>query len=102
MTDYKQHRLILDPKLSILKHITENVGIAQMCEWLHLDYCDMIYHIPAITKVMSDVDSHRNLNYLMGTLGSVQMGTLEIVQYQAAYLSRGHERELDPWPETYD
>ena len=38
----------------------------------HLDYCDMIYHIPIKSKEMSDLDSHRTLNYLMVTLESTQ------------------------------
>ena len=47
----------------------------------HLDYCDIIYHIPIKTKEMSDGDSRRNLNYLMGTL--------ESTQYQAALAVSG-------------
>ena len=47
----------------------------------HLDYCDVIYHIPAITKEASDSDSIRTLNYLMGTL--------ESTQYQAALAVSG-------------
>ena len=47
----------------------------------HLDYCDMIYHIPIKTKEMSDGDSQRKLNYLMGTL--------ESTQYQAALAVSG-------------
>ena len=47
----------------------------------HLDYCDMIYHIPIKTKEMSDGDSQRNLNHLMGTL--------ESTQYQAALAVSG-------------
>ena len=104
MTEHKHLGLIFDPKLSFLKHITEKVGIARkgigiikhLAPYLpvksrdqifkmhvrpHLDYCDMIYHIPIKTKEMSDGDSQRNLNYLMGTL--------ESTQYQAALAVSG-------------
>ena len=39
----------------------------------HLDYCDILFHIPVITN---DVDSSLTLNY--------QMNALERTQYQAA------------------
>ena len=104
VTEHKHLGLIFDPKLSFLKHITEKVGIARrgigiikhLAPYLpvksrdqifkmhvrpHLDYCDMIYHIPIKTKEMSDGDSQRNLNYLMGTL--------ESTQYQAALAVSG-------------
>jgi len=104
VTEHKHLGLILDPKLSFLKHITEKVGIARkgigiikhLAPYLplksrdqifkmhvrpHLDYCDVIYHIPAITKEASDSDSIRTLNYLMGTL--------ESTQYQAALAVSG-------------
>ena len=94
----------MDSKLSFVKHITEKIGIARkgigIIKYLstylplrtrdqifkmhvrpHLDYCDMIYHIPIKTKEMSDGDSQRNLNYLMGTL--------ESTQYQAALAVSG-------------
>ena len=47
----------------------------------HLDYCDMIYHIPVKTRETSDFDSSRSLNYLMKTL--------ESIQYQAALAVSG-------------
>ena len=104
VTRHKLLGLIFDPKLSFLKHITEKVRIARkrigiikhLASYLpiksrdqifkmhirpHLDYCDMIYHIPIKTKEMSDGDSRRNLNYLMGTL--------ESTQYQAALAVSG-------------
>ena len=104
VTDHKHLGLIFDPKLSFIKHITEKVGIARkgigiikhLAPYLpvksrdqifkmhvrpHLDYCDMIYHIPIKTKEMSDGDSQRNLNYLMRTL--------ESTQYQAALAVSG-------------
>ena len=46
-----------------------------------LDYCDMIYHIPAKIKEMSDFDSCRSINYVMKTLKSTQ--------YQAALAVSG-------------
>ena len=102
--EHKHLGLLLDPKLSFLKHITEKVGIARkgigiikhLAPYLplksrdqifkmhvrpHLDYCDMIYHIPVKTREMSDFDSHRTLHYLMGTL--------ESTQYQAALAVSG-------------
>ena len=104
VTEHKHLGLIFDPKLSFLKHITEKVGIAQKGIGLikhlalylpvksrdqifkmhvrpHLDYCDLIYHIPIKTNEMSDGDSQRNLNYLMETL--------ESTQYQAALAVSG-------------
>ena len=104
VTEHKHLGLILDPKLFFLKHITEKVGIARkgigiikhLAPYVpvksrdqifkihirpHLDNRDMIYHIPIKTKEMSDSDSQRNLNYLMGTL--------ESTQYQAALAFSG-------------
>ena len=95
MTEHKHLGLIFDLELSFLKHINEKVGIARkgngiikhLAPYLpvksrdqifkmhvrpHLDYCDMIYHIPIKMKEMSDSDSQRNLNYLMGTLENTQ------------------------------
>ena len=86
--EHKHLGLILDPKLSFLKHITEKIGIARkgigiikhLAPYIplksrdqiykmhvrpHLDYCDMIYHIPAKTKEMSDFDSRRTHHFLM-------------------------------------
>ena len=47
----------------------------------HLDYCDIIYQIPAKIKETSDFDSCRSINYLMKTL--------ESTQYQAALAVSG-------------
>ena len=47
----------------------------------HLDYCDMIYHIPVKSRERSDFDSSRTLNY--------QMNSLESTQYQAALAVSG-------------
>ena len=44
----------------------------------HLDYCDIIYHIPIITN---DFDSSQTLNF--------QMNALERTQYQAALAVSG-------------
>ena len=108
LTEHKHLALIFDPKLSFLKHITEKVGIARkgigiikhLAPYLpvksrdqifkthvrpHLDYCDMIYHIPVKTKEMSDGDSQRTLNYLMGTLA---------LSTKLLWQSQVHGREL--------
>ena len=47
----------------------------------HLDYCDIIYHIPVKTRETSDFDNTRTLNY--------QMAALESTQYQAALAVSG-------------
>ena len=56
----------------------------QMYVQPHLDYCDIIYHIPAIKN---DFDSSLTLNY--------QMNALERSQYQAALAVS------DAWKGTY-
>ena len=104
VTDHKHLGLNLDPKLSFTKHITEKIGIARkgigiikhLAPYLplksrdqifkmhvrpHLDYCDMIYHIPATIRETRDFDSCRTLNYLMKLL--------ESTQYQAALAVSG-------------
>ena len=104
VSDHKHLGLNLDPKLSFTKHISEKIGIARkgigiikhLAPYLplksrdqifkmhvrpHLDYCDMIYHIPAKIKEMSDFDSCRSINYVMKTL--------ESTQYQAALAVSG-------------
>ena len=48
---------------------------------LHLDYCDIIYHIPGKITEISDLDSLRTLHY--------QMNVLERTQYQAALAVSG-------------
>ena len=95
----KQHKhlgLILDAKLSFASHINEKLSKARkglgiikfLSPYLsiktldqlfklyirpHLDFCDVIYHIPNITNPF---DSLITLNYLMNTL--------ERIQYHAA------------------
>ena len=99
--DQKHLGLILDSSLSFEKHINEkiikakkNVGILkhlskflplktldQMYKALvrsHLDYCDIIYHIP----------SHHNQSPLGITLHS-RMEKVEKIQYQAALAITG-------------
>ena len=101
VTEHKHLGLVLDSKLSFTKHINEKVTIAR--RWIgiikhvskylplksldqiykmhvrpHLDYCDIIFHIPVITH---DFDSSLSLNY--------QMNILEKTQYQAALAVSG-------------
>ena len=99
--DQKHLGLILDSSLSFEKHINEkiikakkNVGILKhLSKFLplktldqlykalvrsHLDYCDIIYHIP----------SHHNQAPLGITLHS-RMEKVEIIQYQAALAITG-------------
>ena len=101
VNDQKHLGLILDSRLSFEKHINEkiikakkNVGILkhlsiflplktldQMYKALirsHLDYCDIIYHIP----------SHQNQSPLGVTLNSV-MEKVERIQYQSALAISG-------------
>ena len=95
-TDHKHLSLILDTKLTFTKHITQKISIArkgigiikympsyapkrildQMYKIFvrpHLDYCDIIYHLPSLTNLS---DSSINLNFMMQSL--------ESTQYQAA------------------
>ena len=104
MSDHKHLGLILDSKLSFAKHISEKISTARkgigiikhLAPYLplksrdqifkmhvrpHLDYCDMIYHIPIKTRETSDLDSSRTLYY--------QMKLLESTQYQAALAVSG-------------
>ena len=101
VNDHKHLGLVLDSKLAFTKHINEKVSIARkgigMIKHLssyiplksldqiykmhvrpHLDYCDIIFHIPLIR---SDFDSSLTLNY--------QMNILERTQYQAALAVSG-------------
>ena len=104
VSDHKHLGLTLDPKLSFAKHISEKISTARkgigMIKHLapflplksrdqvfkmhvrpHLDYCDMIYHIPVKTRETVDFDSSRSLNY--------QMQALESTQYQGALAVSG-------------
>ena len=100
MNEQKHLGLILDSGLSFTKHLNEkiikakkNIGlINQLSKYLplktlnqmykafvrsHLDYCDIIYHIPHLKQLASGI----SLNY--------QMEVVEKVQYQAALAVTG-------------
>ena len=99
---HKHLGLILDSKLTFASHINEKISkarkgigiIKSLSRFLsiktlnlifkmyirpHLDFCDVIYHIPCISNPF---DSSINLNYLMNTL--------ERVQYHAALVITVH------------
>ena len=101
VSEHKHLGLILDSKLTFVKHINEKISIAR--KWIgvikhlstyiplksrdqiykmhvrpHLDYCDIIFHKPVITH---ENDSSLTLNY--------QMNALEKTQYQAALAVSG-------------
>ena len=101
VNEHKHLGLVLDSKLTFVKHVNDKVAIAR--KWIgvikhlspylptksldqiykmhvrpHLDYCDVIFHIPVITH---DFDSSLSLNY--------QMNILEKTQYQAALAVSG-------------
>ena len=99
--EHKHLGLILDSKLSFIKHINEKIATARkgigiikhLASYIplksrdqiykmyvrpHLDYCDIIFHTPVI---QSDSDSSLTLNY--------QMNALEKTQYQAALAVSG-------------
>ena len=101
VSNHKHLGLVLDSKLSFTKHINEKIATARkgigiikhLAPYLplksldqiykmhvrpHLDYCDIIYHIPTIRN---DFDSSQALNY--------QMNALERTQYQAALAVSG-------------
>ena len=101
VSDHKHLGLVLDSKLLFTKHINDKISIARkgigvikhLASYLplksrdqiykmyvrpHLDYCDIIYHIPVIKN---DFDSSLTLNY--------QMNALERTQYQAALAVSG-------------
>ena len=101
VNDHKHLGLILDSKLSFTKHINEKITTARkgigvikhLAPYLplksrdqiykmyvrpHLDYCDIIFHIPVISN---EFDSILTLNY--------QMNALESTQYQAALAVSG-------------
>ena len=92
VNDHKNLGLILDSKLSFTKHINEKVSIARkgigmikhLATYLplkysdqiykmylrpHLDYCDIIYHVPVIPN---HFDSSLTLNYQMNVLERTQ------------------------------
>ena len=92
VNNHKHLSLTLDTKLVFASHINENIlkarkglGIIKsLCHFLsvrtldqifkmyishHLDFCDVVYHIPSITNPF---DSEINLNYLMNTLDRIQ------------------------------
>ena len=99
--DHKHLGLILDSRLSFVKHINEKIASARkgigvikhLAPYLplksrdqiykmhvrpHLDYCDIIFHIPVTTNNFA---SALSLNY--------QMSALESTQYQAALAVSG-------------
>ena len=101
VNDHKHLGLVFDSKLSFTKHINEKIAIARkgigiishLAPYLplksrdqiykmhvrpHLDYCDIIYHIPVISN---EFDSSLTLNY--------QMNAIERTQYQAALAVSG-------------
>jgi hypothetical protein len=101
VTDHKHLGLVLDSKLTFTKHINEKIGIARkgigMIKFLsryvplntlnqiykmyirpHLDYCDVIYHIPS---KLNPFESSENLN--------CTMQLIESTQYQAALAVSG-------------
>ena len=95
-TDHKHLGLILDTKLTFNKHISRKISIAregiEIIKYMssyapkrtldqiykifvrpHLDYCDIIYHLPSL---INPSNSSINLNFMMQSL--------ENTQYQAA------------------
>ena len=101
VNEHKHLGLILDTKLSFASHINEKISMAHkglgiiksLSRFLsvktldliykmyirpHLDFCDVVYHIPSITNPF---DSSISLNYLMNTL--------ERIQYHAALAITG-------------
>jgi len=99
--NHKHIGFILDSKLTFASHILDKISAARkglgiikcLARFLsvkdlnmifkmyirpHLDFCDVIYHKPALTNPF---DSSINLNYLMNTL--------ERIQYQAALAITG-------------
>ena len=104
VNDHKHLGLILDSKLSFAKHISEKVSTARkgigvikdLAPYLplksrdqifkmhvrpHLDYCDIIYHIPVKTRITDDFHTTFSSNH--------QMDILERTQYQAALAVSG-------------
>ena len=104
VSNHKHLGLTLDSKLSFAKHISEKVSTARkgigiikhLAPYLplksrdqiykmhvrpHLDYCDIIYHIPGKIRETTELDSSLSLHY--------QMNILEKTQYQAALAVSG-------------
>ena len=56
----------------------------------HLDFCDVIYHIPCITNPF---DSSINLNYLMNTLEGIQYHAALAITgaWKGSYLNKIYE-----------
>ena len=107
VNDHKHLGLILDSKLSSISHINKKISKAHkglgiikslsrflsvktldlICKLYirpHLDFCDVVFHIPSITNPF---DSSINLNYLMNTL--------ERIQYHAALAITGSWKGTD-------
>ena len=105
INDHKHLGLTLDSRLSFTKHIAEKTAKARkgigIIRYLssyvtldtldqiyklfvrpHLDYCDIIFHIPQKCSIF---DSSINLTSLMNSL--------ESTQYRAAALSQEHGEE---------
>ena len=105
-TDYKHLRLILDTKLTFTKHISQNILIAckdigiikYMSSYApkrtldqiykifvrpHLDYCDIIYHLPSLTNPS---DSSINLIYFRRIIFYVNQ-IIFLCQYRLYYKS---------------
>ena len=92
VADHKHLGQILDAKLTFPKHISQRFSIARkgigIIKYMsshapkrtldqiykifvrpHLDYCDIIYHLPSLTN---SSDSSTNLNFMMQSLESTQ------------------------------
>ena len=101
VSEHKHLGLILDSKLSFASHISEKISIARkgigvlkyLSRYLsvqtldqiykmyvrpHLDFCDVIFHVPDIRNLF---DSSIHLNYLMNSI--------EKIQYEAALAITG-------------
>ena len=73
VNEHKHLGLILDAKLSFASHIFYRFDqIFKMYIRPHLDFCDVIYHVPSITNPF---DVSINLKNLMNTLERIQYHT---------------------------
>ena len=98
-SDHKHLGIILDCKLLLTKHISEKVAKARKGHWYYsssvfpcpfgrsrpiiqtvciIDYCDIIYHVPAITNPFNS-----------STILKYSMQSIESTQYQAALVVSG-------------